>query len=125
MSIPLLPYVFAVLTSEIYANAFWVNMKCLFLNEKSLIGDIITFTGVFVFLLALAQFLWSRHKGNKLIQSGLYSKMRHPQFTGIIIINFGLTLLAREDPAHNILLGKTTLWLIQVLGYIAIAKYEN
>lgn len=118
MSIPLLPYVFAVLTNEAYAEAFWINMECLFLRENSLIGNVITFAGVFVLLVALAQFLWSRHKGNKLVQSGLYSKMRHPQFTGIITINFGLTLLVGEVPAlmYNLLLEKTTFWLIQVLG---------
>jgi protein-S-isoprenylcysteine O-methyltransferase Ste14 len=127
MAIPLLPYVWLVLTDKNYANAFWFNMEHMFFTEDSLIGTIITLAGVLVFLVSLTQFLWSRHKGNKLVHSGLYSKIRHPQFTGIIIITFGLTLLAKGyDNANSVIrLGTNDLWLIQVLGYIAIAKYED
>jgi protein-S-isoprenylcysteine O-methyltransferase Ste14 len=126
MSIPLLPYIWFVLTDKNYANAFWFNIEYMFFTKDFLISRIITFIGVFVLLLALAQFIWSRHKRNKLVQSGLYSKIRHPQFTGIIIITFGLTLMVtKADPTMNVLLRTTDLWLIQVLGYMTIAKYED
>ncbi len=126
MSIPLLPYLWLVLTERAYANAFWFNVEYMLFAKDYWAGRIIALIGVFVLLLALAQFIWSRHKGNKLVQSGLYSKIRHPQFTGIITITFGLTLMvAAADPTMNILFKTADLWLIQVLGYTAIAKYED
>jgi len=104
MSIPLLPYVWFVLTDKNYANAFWFNMEFLFFAKDYWVGRVIAFIGVFVLLFALAQFIWSRHKGINIVQSGLYSKIRHPQFTGIIIMILGLTwMVAKVDPTRNIL----------------------
>ena len=126
MSIPLLPYVWLVLTDNNYANAFWFNVEFMLFAKNYWVGRIIALTGVFVLLLALAQFIWSRYKGHEIVQSGLYSKIRHPQFTGIIILTIGLTVMvATSRHSINALFENTGLWLLQVLGYISIAKYED
>jgi protein-S-isoprenylcysteine O-methyltransferase Ste14 len=126
MSIPLLPYVWLVFTEREYANAFWFNLDFMLFAEDYWVGRIIALIGVFVFLFALAQYIWGRYKGVKLVRSGLYSKIRHPQFTGIIIITLGLTLMvATAAPTLNVFFKTSDLWFIQVLGYTAIAKYED
>jgi len=87
-----------------------------------MVGRIIAIAGVIIFLLAALQFLEERAKGTRLIKTGLYSLVRHPQYFGIIIITIGLnvmvlTLNNRPEPIF--------LWLVQVAGYIILAKYEE
>lgn len=128
MTIPLLPYVWLVLTNSSYANALQFNFEfMLFACKEIWVGRIIAFIGVAVLLFAAAQFLWSRYKGTGLIQSGLYSRIRHPQFTGIIIITIGLTVMVATYGSYHprSFLQDISVWLLQVLGYIAIAKYED
>jgi protein-S-isoprenylcysteine O-methyltransferase Ste14 len=128
MTIPLLPYVWFVLTDSNYANALKFNVEfMLFAFDKIWVGRIIAFVGVAVLLLAAAQFLWSRYKGVKIIQSGLYSRVRHPQFTGIILITVGLTVMIATWGEYypRSKFQDMTVWLLQVFGYIAIAKYED
>lgn len=127
MSMPLLPYIWYVLTDINFANSFLFNMEFILFAKEYWVGRIIAFIGTFVLLLSFAQYLRNRHSGNKLIQSGLYSKIRHPQFTGIITITLGLSLMTLpSSPMGNVGLFQTTnYWLIQVFGYIAIAKYED
>jgi protein-S-isoprenylcysteine O-methyltransferase Ste14 len=128
MTIPLLPYIWHVLTDSNYANVFWFNVEyMLFASDKIWVGRIIAFVGVAVLLVAAAQFVWSRYKGCGLIQSGLYSRIRHPQFTGIILITVGLTVMIATYGSYypRSKFQDMTVWLIQVLGYIAIAKYED
>jgi steroid 5-alpha reductase family enzyme len=59
-----------------------------------------------------------------LYKTGLYGKVRHPQFTGILIITMGLTVMSSTLGGHASL-QIVGLWLLQVLGYIAIAYYEE
>jgi protein-S-isoprenylcysteine O-methyltransferase Ste14 len=128
MTIPLLPYVWRVLTDSNYANAMQFNFEfMLFAFDKVWVGRIIVFAGVAVLLVAGAQFLWSRIKGRGLIQSGLYSRIRHPQFTGIILITVGLTVMIATQGEYypRSKFQDVGVWLLQVLGYIALAKYED
>ena len=128
MTIPLLPYIWHVLTDSNYANAMQFNFEfMLFASDKIWVGRIIAFAGVSVLLVAGAQFLWSRIKGCGLIQSGLYSRIRHPQFTGIILITVGLTVMIATQGNYypRSKFQDMTVWLLQVLGYIALAKYED
>lgn len=128
MTIPLLPYVWLVLTDSNYANEVRFNAEfMLFASKEIWVGRIIAFVGVAVLLLAAAQFLWSRYKGSGLIQSGLYSRIRHPQFTGIILITVGLTVMVATYGSYypRNKFQDMGVWLLQVFGYIAIAKYED
>jgi len=62
-----------------------------------LLGFVIMLFGLIIFLKARGEFrkkkLRSRRVTKKLIVSGLYSKMRHPQYFGLMIFYAGLCLL--------------------------------
>ena len=103
------------------------------------VGGIIFYSGLVVFCVSLIQWFWYRHKKEKFFTKGLYSKVRHPQFLGIILVSLGLTVglltiidnwglvvpFLRTPNWHlgmNALIG---LWFLQVLGYIAFAWVEE
>ena len=127
MSMPMLPYVWLVLTDRNYTNAFLFNVEFMLFAKNYWVGRIIALIGVVVLLLALAQFIWSQYKGIEFVQSGLYSRIRHPQFTGIIIITIGLTVMIATNGNYypRSKFQDMNLWLLQVLGYMTIAKYED
>ncbi len=129
MVIPLLPYIWQMVSTDnpqftatlihsvyimLFAVEFWV-------------GRLIAFVGVAILLVALVQLLLSRRKGNELIDSGLYSRMRHPQFTGIILITFGLSFMVATMGQYwsNTRFEVMSYWLLSAFGYIAIAKFEE
>jgi len=63
-----------------------------------------------------------RARGVGFTKTGLYSVVRHPRYTGIIITTIGLTVMVltlHGDPQV------TLLWLTQILGYVILARYEE
>jgi len=121
MSIPLLPYVIGFLSGQANPER---EIQVLFFSKSVMVGRVIALIGVIVLLLAAMQWLWNHAKGGGLIKKGAYSVVRHPQFTGIIIITIGLTVMVLTYPTGSPL-QLAGLWLIQILGYIAIARYEE
>jgi len=121
MSIPLLPYLVYFLKGQAYLER---EIEVLFFAKPFMVGRIIALIGFIVLLLAGMQFLWNRTRGVELIKTGAYSVVRHPQYTGIIIITVGLTVMVLTLGTVNQpqIVG---LWLIQILGYIGIARYEE
>jgi protein-S-isoprenylcysteine O-methyltransferase Ste14 len=124
MSIPLLPYLFYFLSGQHPLTALEFNSYVMLFAKAFWVGRAIALIGVAVLSLAAAQLLWNRHKGVVLIKTGMYSVVRHPQFSGIIIITFGLTVMVLTNSTDS-LFQIVRLWLIQILGYIAIARYEE
>jgi tetratricopeptide (TPR) repeat protein len=125
MAIPLLPYLFYLLTGMgNYPEAVATEIWAMFYLDTFIVGRIIALIGVVVLLLAAAQLFWSRHKGVALIKTGAYSMVRHPQFSGIIIVTFGLTVMVLTNSTAS-LFQTAGLWLVQILGYIALARYDE
>ena len=125
MAIPLLPYLFYLLTGTgNYPEALKTQIWAMFYLNTFIVGRLIALIGAVVLLIAAAQLQWSRHKGVEVIKTGTYSVVRHPQFTGIIIITVGLTVMVLTNSTAS-LFQTAGLWLIQVLGYIALARYEE
>ena len=125
MAIPLLPYLFYLLTGVgNYPEALGTEIWAMLYLDTFIVGRIIALIGTVVLILAAAQLLWSRHKGIALIKTGTYSIVRHPQFTGIIIIAVGLTVMVLTNSTSS-LFQMAGLWFFQILGYIALAKYEE
>lgn len=121
MFVPLAVYIFSLLVT--YPETFWTDANFLLFAKPLLFGRIVAFCGIALFLVTCVQFL-RRH--GELITTGLYSVVRHPQYLGIIVLTFGYSsMLIQATPsietAQNVLL----IWLIQVLGYIALASYEE
>jgi protein-S-isoprenylcysteine O-methyltransferase Ste14 len=90
-----------------------------------MVGRIIAIVGVVIFLMAAFQFLRERAKGKRLIKTGLYSLVRHPQYFGIIIITIGLNVMVMVLTIGSNQLELIFLWLVQVAGYMILAKYEE
>lgn len=124
MSIPLLPYLFYFLSGQHPLTALEFNIYVMLFAKEFWVGRAIALIGVAVLSLAATQLLWNRHKGVVLIKTGMYSVVRHPQFSGIIIITVGLTVMVLTNSTDS-LFQIVGLWLIQILGYIAIARYEE
>jgi protein-S-isoprenylcysteine O-methyltransferase Ste14 len=125
MAIPLLPYLFYLLTgANNYPEALKTQIWAMFYLDTFIVGRLIAVVGATVLLVAAVQLLWCHIKGVEVIKTGAYSVVRHPQFTGIIIITFGLTVMVLTNSTSS-LFQTAGLWLIQVLGYIALARYEE
>jgi len=122
MSIPLLPYLIYFLKGQANPER---EIQVLFFSRTYMVGRIIALIGFGVLLLAVMQFLWNRARGVGLIKTGAYSVVRHPQFTGIIIVTIGLTVMVLTLGLGVNQLQIIGLWMIQILGYISIAKYEE
>ena len=119
MSIPLLPYLVILATGHPNLER---DINLLFFAKEFIVGRIIALIGFTVFLIAGIQFLRDRARGVRLIKTGLYSVVRHPQYTGIIIITIGLTVMVRTLGNNPQII---LLWLIQILGYVTLARYEE
>jgi len=95
------------------------EINVLLFSEQFILGRIIAVIGFLIFLCAAIQFL----KGRKgLVKTGFYSVVRHPQYTGIVVIALGLTAMCLTLTSQPQIV---FMWLIQVLGYIALARYEE
>ena len=121
MTIPILPYLTYLLTGQANPER---EIQVLFFAKEFVVGRIIALVGFAVLFIAGTQFLLNLSKGVGFIRTRLYSRVRHPQFMGIIIIAIGLTVMVLTLGTVNQpqIIG---LWLIQILGYIGIARYEE
>jgi len=119
MSIPLLPYLVTLITGHPNLER---DINLLFFAREFIVGRIIALIGFMVLFLAGMQLIRGHARGVGLIKTGVYSFVRHPQYAGIIIITIGLTVMALTLGSNPQI---TLLWLIQVLGYIVLAGYEE
>jgi len=121
MFFPLAIYFFSLLV--IHPESFLVDMNFLLFSSHLMVGRIIAFAGVILFLAASIQFLRMR---GRLITTGLYSVVRHPQYFGIIVATFGYSLMLIQVAPFLEMVSKILfIWIIQVLGYISLAFYEE
>ena len=119
MSIPLLPYLVILMTGHPNLDR---DINLLFFAKEFMVGRMIALIGFTVLLLAGIQFLRDRARCVSLIQTGLYSVVRHPQYTGIIIVTIGLTVMVLSLSRNPRVI---FLWLMQILGYVILARYEE
>ena len=83
-----------------------------------IIGYILLFTGFGIFLKGWRQ-LYKAHQENRLATGGLYSLVRHPQYTGLFIALFG------EGVVHWPTLFSVGLFPIIVIVYYRLARKEE
>ena len=122
LTIPLLSYLYTLVQGD-FSTIIPQIWAMFFLNTYT-VGRIIMLIGLVVLFVAAGQWLWSHHKKRSLFKTGIYAKVRHPQFTGIIIITWGLTVMVLTNGGVSLWL-MVGLWFLQVLGYITIARYEE
>lgn len=135
MLVPLVPYIVSLLTYPTSRNLD--TLRLLLFSEKLMFGRIVAVAGFIIFLMACIQFLRSR---GKLVTIGLYSVVRHPQYLGIILMTLGVSIMCMQSVrgGHIVILQMRIgsmpqfwnieiwhIWLIQVLGYVLLACYEE
>lgn len=99
------------------------DFELLLFSQELLGGRIVAIIGFAVFLTAFSQYLLE--KGD-VITSGIYSFVRHPQYLGITVITLGLTVMCRQHRDHTVSDEALRFaWLIQTVGYILLALYEE
>jgi protein-S-isoprenylcysteine O-methyltransferase Ste14 len=136
MAVPLFTYIYFFFVNDQELQHLKTQFYTFLFSNYLIIGRIIAVIGAAIFFVAAGQWLWFHHKRMNLFKKGLYSRVRHPQFTGIIIITLGLTVMvgtnceySLEGPILNQLhLGLPLivgLWFLEVSGYIVIAWFEE
>lgn len=85
-------------------------------NLNPLVGWSLFAIGFCFFLMAAVQFLTRRKEG--FVTAGLYSKVRHPQYLGIIIATLGFTFTSERPMAW-------IAWLNLTFLYILLADSEE
>ena len=86
------------------------------INLNSVLGWSVFAVGFSIFLVAAIQFFTKWKKG--FVTTGLYSKVRHPQYLGIILATLGFTLISERPMAW-------ISWLNLVFMYLLLARYEE
>ncbi|MEM3458128.1 MAG: NnrU family protein [Candidatus Bathyarchaeia archaeon] len=105
-----------------WSSEFGERYRFVIFAKEFIVGRVIALIGFTLFLVAGIQFLRDRARGANVIKTGLYSVVRHPQYLGTIITTIGLTVMVLTLGGNpQIILS----WLIQVLGYVILARYEE
>ena len=80
------------------------------INPNPILGWTLFAAGFIIFLVAFIQFFTKRKE--RLVKTGLYSKVRHPQYLGIIIATLGFTFTSERPMAWIAWLNLTFLYLL-------------
>ena len=88
---------------------------------------------IFGLILYVYSLIYQIAHRKQLIRTGPYKYLRHPQYTAMIIITLGLTLVAFEtSPVFNFNLGNLNgytiifyMWIGEVIAYIILGKIED
>ena len=93
----------------------------------SLVGLIITFTGLFVFLLGVTSWLYGKFKGYEIVDFWIYKYSRHPQYLGFILWSYGLLVFVSNKVYVR---GAFTtppalIWLISTMLVVGAALTEE
>ncbi|MEM3988675.1 MAG: DUF1295 domain-containing protein [Sulfolobales archaeon] len=92
-----------------------------------LLGLIITFTGLFVFLLGVTSWLYGKFKGYEIVDFWIYKYSRHPQYLGFILWSYGLLVFVSNKVYVR---GAFTtppalIWLISTMLVVGAALTEE
>ncbi|MEM2905110.1 MAG: methyltransferase [Candidatus Bathyarchaeia archaeon] len=93
----------------------------LILSPRTLLGQAVAFMGLMLFLAACIQLV--RQRG-KLVTTGLYSVVRHPQYLGITVMTLGTSIISVQLRANGYT-AALFIWLVEVLGYVLLACFEE
>jgi len=119
MIFPLIIYVSGLMWA--HPDFLEAQINLLFFSERLIFGRIVAITGFIIFFVAFVQFLG---RNGKVITTGLYSLVRHPQYFGIVVTTLGISITCIQFTG-SVNPEAVYVWLIQVLGYILLAAYEE
>ncbi len=141
MIIPLLPWIAALIRSH-PADASWeLNyLISMLFAPRATLHWVFFVAGLTIFIVAFVHYvLHLLFRRSSLLRTGLYAVVRHPQYLGISLATFGLSIMSilfvsRTFPRigiHAIVIDTQNVyavfgtWLLQVVGYFLLATYEE
>jgi len=92
-------------------------------NPNPIIGWSLFVVGLCIFLVAAVQFFDERKEG--FVKTGLYSRIRHPQYLGIILATLGFTFTSERPIAWISWLNLTFLYLLLASSEEKILQKKN
>lgn len=120
MIIPLAGYVFGFFWE--FPEFRGQQIYLLLVSPRLMFGRVVAIAGFIIFIMALIQLLAER---GRLVTWGLYSVVRHPQYFGLSIMTLGINMMAIQFGGRTDISSISFIWLIQVIGYILLAGYEE
>ncbi len=108
---------------------FYEDLQWLFLHPSNIPGWAIASLGLLLSLVALTTML--RNRG-RLLTSGLYGKVRHPQYLGFIVMTWGVSAVSviwrhtgGRQFASDVLGYLLNYWVVVALAYVVLAFLEE
>ena len=126
MSIPLITYLFFFLERPLIMQ----NDLSFFTVSNQYFGSYIAYIGLGLYLYCLIYQLTHR---KRLLKTGPYRIVRHPQYLSLIILISGLTLISFQTSPITIFnpyevnsyMIVFIIWILETLAYITLAKIEE
>jgi protein-S-isoprenylcysteine O-methyltransferase Ste14 len=131
MTLPLL-IVLTILFTQFPVNivgmvADFISMS--FMSVSVLVANLITITGLLLTVYSIIYF--RRHKKDGLVTTGPYRFIRHPQYTGFLLITLGLSGFSYWWLSNTFGIGwlskeaTVAIWFVQLGVYVALALIEE
>jgi protein-S-isoprenylcysteine O-methyltransferase Ste14 len=141
MIIPLLPWIAALIRAH-PADASWnINhLISMLFTPRATLSWAFFIAGLVIFSIAFVHYvLHLLFRRSSLLRTGLYSVIRHPQYLGIALATFGLSItsilfvsysyprLGMHTIVIDVQIVSTVLgaWFLQVTGFFLLAAYEE
>jgi len=117
ISLMFIPLGYYLILYFVWHPEYLAHNLLILLSPRALFGQIVAVAGFIIFLMAGVQFL---RKRGRLVTTGLYSMVRHPQYFGIVVMTLGLSIICVQLLPDNRALYA---WLVEVLGYVLLAYF--
>ncbi|MEM1679599.1 MAG: DUF1295 domain-containing protein [Sulfolobales archaeon] len=98
-----------------------------YVPHAPLVGLVITFAGLFVFLLGVTTWLYGKFKGYEIVDFWIYKYCRHPQYLGFILWSYGLLVFVSSKTYVRgaFTIPPALIWLISSMLIVGIALSEE
>lgn len=94
------------------------DTSSIIINSTETLGAILSITGFLLFLIGACQIYYSKLAKKGAVLGGLYTLVRHPQYTSFIVCSFGLMLLW---PRYIVVI----LFVTLLFAYLLLARAEE